>query len=90
MTLQNHNSAQQLKSYVQRLEKLNEEKAGIDADIKDIFAEAKGGGFDIKAIRQILKDRKQGAAAREEHEHVVHTYRLALGMVQGELFEGGV
>lgn len=90
MTLQNHNSAQQLKAYIERLEKLEEEKAEIAADIKDIFAEAKGGGFCTKAIRQILKDRKQAAAEREEHEHVVHTYRIALGMVQGELFEEAV
>lgn len=86
-----HNlSRDQLCSIVDRIESLEQHKANIAADIKEIFAEAKRGGFCIKALRQILKDRKQEAAQREEHEHVVHTYRIALGMVQCELFEEGV
>lgn len=71
----------QLKSIIARVEKLEEEKAAIADDIKDVFAEAKGNGFDVKAIRQILKIRKQDAQEREEEETVLDTYMRALGMI---------
>lgn len=90
MTIPNHNTAQRRKSLVDRIERLETERASISADIRDVLAEAKGQGFCTKALRQIIKDRKLEASEREEHEHVVHTYRLALGMVQGELFEEAV
>ena len=70
----------QLRSIVERVERLEEEKSGIGADIRDIFAEAKGNGFDVKAIRQILKLRKQDANERDEQEHILDTYLIALGM----------
>jgi uncharacterized protein (UPF0335 family) len=77
----------QLKSIIGRVEKLEEEKAGIAADIRDVFTEAKGNGFDVKAIRTIIKMRKQDAQEREEAESVLDTYLRALGM-QPDLFDG--
>ena len=70
----------QLKSIIGRVEKLEEEKAGISADIKDVFAEAKGNGFDTKAIRKIIAIRKLDAIEREEQETILDTYLHALGM----------
>jgi uncharacterized protein (UPF0335 family) len=74
-------AADQLKSIIGRVEKLEEEKAGIAADIRDVFAEAKGNGFDIKAIRSIIKIRKMDASEREEQETILDTYLHALGML---------
>lgn len=74
-------AVEQLKSVIGRVEKLEEEKAGIAADIRDVFAEAKGNGFDVKAIRTIIKLRKMDASQREEQENTVDTYRRALGML---------
>lgn len=71
----------QLRSIIARVEKLEEEKTAIADDIKDVFAEAKGNGFDVKAIRQILKIRKMDAQEREEEETVLDTYMRALGML---------
>lgn len=71
----------QLKSIIARIEKLEEEKAAIADDIRDVFAEAKGNGFDIKAIRQIIKLRKMDAQEREEEETILDTYMRALGML---------
>lgn len=71
----------QLKSIIERIEKLEEEKAGIASDIKDIFAEAKGNGYDVKTLRKVISLRKQDAAEREEAEHLLDTYRRALGMI---------
>src|SRR4051812_11460421 len=77
----------QLKSIINRVEKLEEEKAGIAADIRDVFAEAKGNGLDVKAIRTILKIRKVDPAEREEAENVLDVYMHALGM-QPDFFDG--
>ena len=71
----------QLKSVICRVEKLEDEKAGIAADIRDVFAEAKGNGYDVKAIRTIIKMRKMDASEREEQETVLDTYLNALGML---------
>jgi uncharacterized protein (UPF0335 family) len=71
----------QLKSIIARVEKLEEEKTGISADIRDVFAEAKGNGFDVKAIRTIIKMRKMDAQEREEQETVLETYLHALDML---------
>ena len=80
----------QLKSIIARVEKLTEEKEGIAADIRDVFAEAKGNGFSTTAIRTILKMRKKDASEREEEELVLDTYLHALGMVpQPDLFDEG-
>jgi uncharacterized protein (UPF0335 family) len=78
-------STQQLQSIVERIEKLSEEKAEIASFIKDVFAEAKGNGFDVKAIKEILKLRKLEPQEREEQEYMVDVYKKALGLaVDGE------
>lgn len=71
-------AADRLRSLIERIERLEEEKKGIQSDIRDIFAEAKSAGFDIKAMRTIIKLRKMNAADRDEQEVVVETYRKAL------------
>lgn len=74
-------AADQLKSIIERVEKLEEEKAGIASDIKDIFAEAKGNGYDVKTLRKVITLRKKDAAERDEEEYLLDTYKRALGMV---------
>lgn len=69
-----------LRSLIERIERLNEEKAVLESDIRDIFAEAKGAGFDAKIMREILKLRKMNAADREEKEILLETYCKALDM----------
>ena len=73
-------AAGQLKSLVERIEKLEEEKAALGADIKEVYAEAKGQGFDTKIIRQIVRLRKLDAAERQEQEAIIDLYLSALGM----------
>jgi uncharacterized protein (UPF0335 family) len=70
----------QLKSYIERIERLEEEKAGLTADIREIFAEAKGNGFDVKIMRQILKLRKLDQDEMAEQETLLDLYKRALGM----------
>lgn len=69
-----------LRSLIERIERLEEEKKGIQNDIRDIFAEAKGTGFDVKAIRAVLKLRQMDAADRDEQEYLLETYRKALNV----------
>lgn len=69
-----------LRSYIDRIERLEEDKAGIASDIKDVFAEAKSNGFDNKAMREILKLRKMKANERTEAEYMLDLYKRALGM----------
>jgi uncharacterized protein (UPF0335 family) len=71
-------ATERLRSLIERIERLEEDKKGIQGDIRDIFAEAKGAGFDVKAMRTILKLRKMNAADREEAETIVDIYRRAL------------
>lgn len=71
----------QLKAIIERIERLEEEKKTISDDIKDIYGEAKGNGFDVKALRTIIRMRKQDADERQEQETVLETYMLALGMI---------
>ena len=73
-----HNINQQLKSIIERIE---EEKRGLAADIKEIYAEAKGNGYEPKIIRQIVKMRRQDEGQRREHEELLATYMSALGML---------
>ena len=70
----------QLKSIVQRIERLEEEKSGLSSDIRDVFAEAKGNGFDVKTLRQVLRLRKLDNSEREEQESLLDLYKKALGM----------
>ena len=73
-------AAEELKQFIERIERLEEEKAGIAGDIKDVFAELKGRGFDAKAVRQILRIRKQDHSERQEQEAILELYMQALGM----------
>ena len=70
-----------LKAFVERVEKLEEEKKTIGDDIRDVYAEAKANGFDIKALRTIVRLRKQDADERREQEAILETYMHALGML---------
>lgn len=70
----------QLKSYIERIENLTDEKDGIAVVIRDVFAEAKANGFDAKTMRQILKERKLDKDTRDEQETLLDLYRRALGM----------
>ena len=67
-----------LRSLIERIERLNEKKAALESDIRDIFAEAKSAGFDVKIMREIIKLRKQNAAERDENDFLLETYRKAL------------
>lgn len=69
-----------LRSLIERIEKLEEDKSGIVADIRDIFAEAKSAGFDVKAMRAVLKLRKMNVSDREEMDFLIDTYKRALGL----------
>jgi uncharacterized protein (UPF0335 family) len=69
-----------LKSFIERIERLEEEKKALGDDIRDVYAEAKGTGFDVKVIRQIIKIRKMDKDELDEQEALLETYLLALGM----------
>jgi uncharacterized protein (UPF0335 family) len=71
----------QLRAIIERIERLEAEKKTIGEDIADVYAEAKGNGFDVKALRQIVRERKQDANERAEQETILDTYRRALGML---------
>jgi uncharacterized protein (UPF0335 family) len=71
----------QLKAIIERIERLEEEKKTISDDIRDVYAEAKGNGFDVKALRTIVRLRKQDANERAEQETILETYMQALGML---------
>lgn len=72
-------TAQQLKSIIERIERLNEEIDGLKADVKEIYAEAKGNGFDKKAIRKIVSARRKSQQERQELEALIDTYASAIG-----------
>ena len=76
-------SGQQLRQYIERIERLEEEKRDISDNIKDAFAEAKANGFDVKIMRQVIKLRKMEQSDREEQETVLDIYMHALGMIPG-------
>ena len=73
----------QLRSYIERIERLEEEKAALAADIREVFAEAKGTGFEPKVMRQIIKLRKLDQADRQEQEALLELYLAAIGMAPG-------
>lgn len=81
MTEIGHNSIakDQLKSIIERVERLEEDKAAISSDIKDVYSEAKGNGYDVKALRAIVRYRKEDAQDRAEREAIFETYLNALG-----------
>ncbi len=71
-------AADRLRSFVERIEKLEEEKAALAADIRDVYAEAKGTGFDVKTLRQIIRLRKLDQSDREEQEALLDLYKRVL------------
>ena len=89
MTKPGHNSrakagpiqADRLKSFIERIEKLEEERKAIGGDIKDVYSEAKGIGYDVKTIRKLVALRKMDAADRSEQQTLLETYMHALGML---------
>ena len=72
----------QLRSIIERVEKLEEEKKAISDDIRDVFGEAKVNGFDVKALRTIVRLRKMESSEREEQDAILETYMHALGMLK--------
>ena len=73
-------AAVQLKAFIERIERLEDEKQAISGDIKEVYAEAKGNGFDTKALRAIVRIRKQDQNERMEQEAILELYMSALGM----------
>lgn len=73
-------AADRLRSIIERVEKLEQEKKDLSSDVKDIFSEAKSSGFDVKVIKQIIRLRKQEPAEVEEQETLLDIYRRAIGM----------
>jgi uncharacterized protein (UPF0335 family) len=73
-------AADQLRLFIERIERLSEEKKGIADDIKDVYAEAKANGYDTKIMRQIVRLRKMETHARQEADALLETYRSALGL----------
>ncbi len=71
----------QLKAIVERVERLEEDKKAISDDIRDVYAEAKGNGFDVKSLRVVVRLRKEDVNERKEHEAILETYLHALGML---------
>lgn len=84
MSEEGHNSgnvsAERLRSLVERIERLESERTALGSDIKDIYAESKSAGFDVKVMRQLIRIRKQEPADVEEQETLLDVYRRALGM----------
>lgn len=70
-----------LKAFVERIERLHEERKSIADDIADVYTEAKANGFDVKALKAVIKLRSQDADDRKEHEAILETYLAALGML---------
>jgi len=73
-------TAAELRQYIERIERLEEEKKGIADDIKSVYSEAKGQGFDTKIVKQIIRLRRMEKAARDEEEALLDTYKEALGL----------
>ncbi len=75
----------QLRQFIEQIERLEEEKKALSDDIKDKFAEAKAVGFDVKALRQVLRLRKKSKTDRQEEEAILEVYLHALGMLDGDV-----
>lgn len=81
MTITGGVTAEQLRSYIERIERLESDKADIATDIREVYAEAKANGYDAKTMRQVIKLRKMDHDERDEQEYLLDTYRRALGML---------
>lgn len=77
------NAKEQLRSIVERIERLEEEKKQIASDVKDVYAEAKSNGFDVKALRKVIRLRTQDKEKRDQEAAVLDSYLIALGMIEG-------
>lgn len=75
-------AADRLRSFIERIERLEEEKAALTSDIREVYAEAKGNGFDTKVMRQVVRLRKLDSSDRAEQEELLDLYKRALGMAQ--------
>lgn len=73
-------AGERLRTFIERVERLEEERAGIGADIREVYGEAKSAGFDSKIMRQIVRLRRMDSAQRQEEEALLDTYQRALGM----------
>ena len=82
MAVEDSVAQDQLRAFIERIERMEEEKEAITADIKEIYAEAKGNGFDTKILRKIISLRKRDANERMEQEALLELYMSALGMVE--------
>ena len=80
MEAMDNSAAEQLRSIVERIERLEEEKAGIASDVKDVYAEAKAVGYDVKIIRKVISLRKKQPHELEEEEQLLTLYRMAVGL----------
>jgi uncharacterized protein (UPF0335 family) len=74
-------AADQLKSFIERIERVTEEKQGLADDIKEIYLEAKSNGYDVKCLRIVIRKRKQDRAKRQEEEAIVDLYSNAIGLI---------
>lgn len=81
MLQSSHITKEQLKNYIERIERLEEEKAALATDIREVYAEAKANGCDTKAMRSIVALRRKDAAEREEEQTILELYQQALGML---------
>lgn len=77
----NASTAGQLKAFIERVERLEEEKRNIAGDIKDVYAEAKGNGFDVKVLKKVVRIRKQDRAKRQEEDAILDLYLSAIGEI---------
>jgi uncharacterized protein (UPF0335 family) len=77
----NENAQGRLRGIIERLERLDEDKAAVMADMKEVFAEAKGEGYDVKTLRKVLRISKQDKAKRQEEEAILDLYLSALGLI---------
>ena len=73
-------AAERLRSFIERVERLEEDRANLNADIREVYSEAKSAGFDAKTMRQLIRLRKLEPAERQEQEHLLEVYRTAVGV----------
>ncbi len=73
-------AVERLRSFIERIERLEEEKAALAADIREVYAEAKSTGFDVKTMRQVIRLRKLDRNDRQEQEHLLELYKQAIGL----------
>ena len=73
-------AAERLRSFIERVERLEEDRANLNADIREVYSEAKSAGFDAKTMRQLIRLRKLEPAERQEQEHLLAVYRNAVGV----------